>query len=386
MKYAAGKFWRSNGVLGRTSDGAANYTWNAASQLTKITAGSTTTDYSYDGDNHRVSTTIGRTTTTNSYDPLSGVLVLEQGGGKTLRKYDHGLGLLSMTAGNITSSYLTDAYGSVRGVVSSTGTLSLGYAYNPYGDTRSTTTGKSAPQNPLQFIGAYNNNPLYQVGARDYNAADGRFLSPDPAGIPGLGYTYTAGNPMAGIDPTGLSEQDWREVVNQIANGVATASGGVALLCLVAVICAEVTPFAAGLSGAASGVAVVTSDETNACLSGHGSCPEAIIGAAIGAGAGKFGVGGKAAKGLLGSTSIGFRSDTSHIFRNAVGHLAEDTAENRALIQSALDPQNLRSTLTLKDGSTLEKYFKTLPDGTQVWAEVRNGQEITNGGLNGIAK
>lgn len=77
----------------------------------------------------------------------------------------------------------------------------------------------------------------------------------------------------------------------------------------------------------------------------------------------------------------GFRSDTSHIFRNARGHLAEDTPENRELIESALDPANLRSTTTLKDGTTLEKYFKTLPDGTQVWAEVRNGT-ITNGGLN----
>lgn len=77
----------------------------------------------------------------------------------------------------------------------------------------------------------------------------------------------------------------------------------------------------------------------------------------------------------------GFRSDTSHIFRNARGHLGEDTPENRKLIESALDPANLRSTTTLKDGTTLEKYFKTLPDGTQVWAEVRNGT-ITNGGLN----
>jgi RHS repeat-associated protein len=292
------------------SDGTANYTWNAASQLTKVTSGSATTDYSYDGDNHRVSTTIGRTTTTNSYDPLSGALVLEQGAGKTLRKYDHGLGLLSMTAGNSTSSYLTDAYGSVRGVASSTGTLSLGYAYNPYGDTRSTITGKNAPQNPLQFIGAYNNNPLYQIGARDYSASDGRFLSPDPAGIPGLGYTYTAGNPMVGIDPTGLSEQDWREVVNQISNGVAMVAGGVALVCTVAVICAPLAPAAGVVSLAASGVAILTSEETTSCLSGHGSCPQAIASAAIGAAAGKFGMGGKGAQSIL-------RLSTSESWANA---------------------------------------------------------------------
>lgn len=83
--------------------------------------------------------------------------------------------------------------------------------------------------------------------------------------------------------------------------------------------------------------------------------------------------------------AIGFRSDTSHIFRSSTGHLAEDTAENRALIQSALDPANLRDTITLKDGATLQKFFKDLPDGTQAWAEVHNGQ-ITNGGLNVIPR
>lgn len=34
----------------------------------------------------------------------------------------------------------------------------------------------------------------------------------------------------------------------------------------------------------------------------------------------------------------------------------------------------------LPDGSTLARYFQTLPDGTQAWVEVRNGVEITNGG------
>ncbi|MET3174324.1 UNVERIFIED_ORG: hypothetical protein ABIB52_002174 [Arthrobacter sp. UYCu721] len=140
---------------------------------------------------------------------------------------------------------------------------------------------------------------------------------------------------------------DWREMVNQIPNGVAMVSGGVAVVCMIAVVCAEVVLIAAGVSMAASAVAIITSDETTSCLSGHGSCPQAIISAAIGASAGKFGMGAKAAKGLTGLGIIGFRSDTSHIFRNAAGHLAEDTAENRALIQSALDPQNLYRTTTV---------------------------------------
>lgn len=65
--------------------------------------------------------------------------------------------------------------------------------------------------------------------------------------------------------------------------------------------------------------------------------------------------------------------------------LAEDTAENRALIKSALNPANLADMITLKDGTTLQKYSRSLPDGTQAWAVVRNG-EITNGGLNVIPR
>ena len=33
--------------------------------------------------------------------------------------------------------------------------------------------------------------------------------------------------------------------------------------------------------------------------------------------------------------------------------------------ESALDPANLRMSVNLRGGSTLDKYFKTLPDGTQ---------------------
>lgn len=308
-----------------TSNGTAAYSWNAAGQLTKVTAGTSTTSYAYDGDNHRVGVTVGRTTNTNSYDPVSGALVLEQSGGKVLRRYDYGTSLISMKSGTSTSSYLTDALGSVRGVASSTGALSLSYSYNPFGDARATITGKSAPENPLQFTGAPLTAPLYQMGARDYSPADGRFLSPDPAGTPGRGYTYAGGNPLANTDPSGLSEYDWREMVNRLASGIADVAGNVALVCTVTVVvCGEVAPAAGVLSLVASAVSVATSEQTSSCLSGHSSCPEAIVSAAIVAGSGKFGVGGRA------------------------------LAERATSIHSLLDPiaQNMRTTavLSTKEG------------------------------------
>jgi hypothetical protein len=76
-----------------------------------------------------------------------------------------------------------------------------------------------------------------------------------------------------------------------------------------------------------------------------------------------------------------FRGDTSHIFRDARGHLSDDTPENRELLQDAVSPENLDNKKILLDGSMLETYHQNLPDGRQVWVEVRDGI-ITNGGVN----
>ena len=66
-----------------------------------------------------------------------------------------------------------------------------------------------------------------------------------------------------------------------------------------------------------------------------------------------------------------------HVFRDAPGHL-RDTVANRPLLQEVAD--DAATTLgTDKYGNIWST--KLLPDGTQVWTQVRNG-EIINGGLN----
>jgi hypothetical protein len=75
------------------------------------------------------------------------------------------------------------------------------------------------------------------------------------------------------------------------------------------------------------------------------------------------------------------------MFRDAKGHVP-DTALNRALLQrTAADPKNLKSTQPAGDGSqgNVQTYQQTLPNGTQVWVEVYNGQ-ITNGGINAVPR
>lgn len=61
--------------------------------------------------------------------------------------------------------------------------------------------------------------------------------------------------------------------------------------------------------------------------------------------------------------------------------MLEDTPANRALIESAVKPGNF---VGIK-GEGVAIFRETLPNGSQVWAEVYNGA-ITNGGLNEVPR
>jgi RHS repeat-associated protein len=84
------------------------------------------------------------------------------------------------------------------------------YAYEPYGapltpTPESETTTYDLGQNPFQFAGEYLDPTCdtYYMRARWYLAAQETFLSRDPAD--GLHrYSYTAGNPVGRVDPSGL--------------------------------------------------------------------------------------------------------------------------------------------------------------------------------------
>lgn len=263
------------------TDGTSSYAWNAAGQL--ISAGGTKpTTFTYDGDGRRTTSAVGRTATEFISDPTTGSLLSERSSGKTVRQYSYGTGLVGMVAGQATYSYATDAIGSVRSVFDSSGAQQLSYAYEPYGAIKSTTSsGKSAPANPLQFLGAYNAGNQYLLSNRQYDPAVGRFLSPDPAAAPGTGYAYGNANPMAYVDPLGLDGIDWRSVTNDISTGVAIAAGVIALGCTVAVICLPAAPIAGGISLVAGAVSLATDDTTVNCFSGKGSCAAAVLGAAL---------------------------------------------------------------------------------------------------------
>lgn len=75
-------------------------------------------------------------------------------------------------------------------------------------------------------------------------------------------------------------------------------------------------------------------------------------------------------------------SSEGHIFRDHRGHFSEDSPENRAFIESAAESP------VYKVGSNnfgCDIYLRTMPNGIQAWAEVRNG-EIRNGVYNNFPK
>ncbi len=78
------------------------------------------------------------------------------------------------------------------------------------------------------------------------------------------------------------------------------------------------------------------------------------------------------------SLERGISKNAGHIFRNRVGHLSEDTLENRQLlIETAMEPSNYLG----QDKYGTRWYAKTLTTAEQVWVQVRKG-EIRNAGMN----
>jgi hypothetical protein len=70
-----------------------------------------------------------------------------------------------------------------------------------------------------------------------------------------------------------------------------------------------------------------------------------------------------------------------HIFRDAPGHLIDDTFDNRQLLQNAVSSENFVRT----DQWGNQWFARLLEDGTEVWVKVRNGV-IQNGGVNQVPR
>lgn len=242
-----------------------------------------------------------------------------------------------------------DQQGSTRLLTSSTGTVVGAYTYAAYGATEAHT---GTANTPLGYDGQLTSSGtgLIYLRARVYDPSTAQFMQVDPLiSITRAAYTYAGDNPLMFGDASGLSLGGFLEEV-----GEAVAGWGDAL-----------TLGATKLAREELGI-----NNVNTCSTAY------QIGGAAGLATAAL---------IPGDDEVQLPEDASqlgHIFRPVAGHFAEDTIENRQLLtETASDPANYVETNAYGN----KVYAKQLPDGREIWVEVRNGV-IQNGGVNGTAR
>jgi RHS repeat-associated protein len=312
----------------------ASGTYNAGSQLTSSALSGATASYTYDAAGNRTGESVAGTSTVSatyngtnqltSYDNsaanMSAVTYNGQGmrtsstatpsGGSATTQnftwdtassspsllmdstnaYIYGVSDTPIEQVNISTGtirYLdADALGSVRGVVSSSGSLSASTSYDAWGNPE--TSGGLTSYTPFGFATGYSDvTQLIYLVNRYYDPTAGQFITMDPMVIAtGQAYSYTGGNPVNAIDPLGLSwynpaswsSHTWRNigVGVGIVLGVAAAATGVGAI----VEGATASGLLLGGGSLVLGAGATTLDY-GPCVNGHDSA--ACVGLGLGA-------------------------------------------------------------------------------------------------------
>jgi RHS repeat-associated protein len=211
---------------GSTTESAG--TWNGAQELATFdNAAADMTATTYNGEGLRAADTVGGTSQDFVWDGdnliMDGTNAYIYAGGQAPAEQ------VNLTNGAIT--YLvTDSLGSVRGTVSSTGTLTGTTSYDAWGNPA--TAGGLTATTPFGYAGGYTDRTgLMYLLYRYYQPATGQFMSVDPDLSQTLQpYAYTDGDPVIDTDPTGLeSVLGDHDTCKDVSNGQLKAK-----------ICAEV--------------------------------------------------------------------------------------------------------------------------------------------------
>ena len=222
-------------------DGTFTYAYDEENRLTRVTRTATSAvvgQYQYDAFGRRVRKIAHpagvATETRYLYDGTRLVAELDAGA-TTQATYLYGGGMDEMRVmhrGLQSYDFHHDALGSAVLLVDTGAPSYETYTYDAYGlprvlDTNDNPvpnnawgTAHSALGNPLLFTGQYfdEETGLYHYRARYLDPAKGRFLTRDPIGIwadldnLGNGYAYVASNPARFTDPSGLTNNDFKNI------------------------------------------------------------------------------------------------------------------------------------------------------------------------------
>jgi RHS repeat-associated protein len=217
------------------SPGGITYAYDAEGNLVSKTQGTTTTTYAYDYRDRMTGVTIksggGTTVETYTYDALDRRIGVDTNSVQTWTVYDqknpyadfNSSGAVQMRylygpavdeilarvdSGGNTAWYLTDHLGSVRDLVSSSGTELDHIAYDSYGNILSESNAANGDRFKYAGIQYDNTTGLSYDQARWYDPVTGRFISRDPSGFGGGDtnlYRYVGNGPTDAIDPSGLA-------------------------------------------------------------------------------------------------------------------------------------------------------------------------------------
>jgi RHS repeat-associated protein len=211
--------------------------------------------YAYDSEGRRVSRSLTPLALTSTYVyDAGGSLAAEYRNGSLQKEFIYGAGRLLEVQDTVQgTSYLsTDHPGSTRLVTNASGNAISRHDYLPFGKempvnlgSRNTIAGYANPQagsqpadeRVLQRFTGQEDDPetgLQYFHARYYSGAQGRFMSPDPAGILAADptnpqswnqYAYVLNNPLIFSDPTG-KECVWDDGSFDSADDPVTGSEG----------------------------------------------------------------------------------------------------------------------------------------------------------------
>ena len=226
----------------QTSSGV-TYAYDKAGNTISANSGGTVTTFTYDYRNRVTEVTQGSTViATYTYNALDQRIGVQEGGSRTwtvyngtsadatpyadfngsstlLTRYLDGTGvvdgavvdeLLARTgSGGATAWYLTDKLGSVRDIVSSSGSELDHVVYDSFGTIVTETNASNGDR--FKFAGMQYDSLTEQYfdHARWYGPATGTFASQDPSGFTAGDanlYQYVDSSPIDGSDPTGLQD------------------------------------------------------------------------------------------------------------------------------------------------------------------------------------
>ena len=200
--------WEGNALKTHSYDHeVVTYTYNADGRMTaRNSYGSTITYFYYSGDRLIAEEDVDGRMTVYLYDPVGTPI------GMKIRNATDAEGVFTHYW------FETNVFGDVVALYNSSGVLLCSYVYDAWGNVRVVQSQSDIGNyaNHILYRGYYLDRytGLYYAGARWYDPAIGRWLSPDPllyqgqfdanAGFDGYNlYMYCANNPVSNYDPTG---------------------------------------------------------------------------------------------------------------------------------------------------------------------------------------